>query len=80
MRFLGRSHTLGGGAPKRLWWLSLLVLGPVTGVLVGLFLASLKAGRPILAVGCAAALGAFWVVTPAMLGAELSLLPGAFRP
>jgi hypothetical protein len=65
---------------QRLWWLFLLVLGPITGVLVGLCVASLKAGRPILAAGCVVALAAFWIGGPALLTAELSTLPAALKP
>jgi pheromone shutdown protein TraB len=57
-----------------------MVLGPITGVLVGACVASLKARRPILAVGCVVALAAFWVGAPALLTAELSTLPAALNP
>ncbi len=66
-------------SPRKLWWLYLLVLGPITGVLVTLCVASLKAGKPILAAGCVAALATFWIAAPTLLGLELSLLPAGVR-
>ncbi len=61
------------------WWPCLLILGPITGMLVALFLVNLRAGRPVLAGACVAALAAFWIGAPALLGAELSLLPAGLR-
>jgi hypothetical protein len=48
-------------------------------MLVALFLVNLRAGRPVLAGACVAALAAFWIGAPALLGAELSLLPAGIR-
>jgi len=79
MSIFVRSRNFGARAPEKLWWVCLLVLGPITGVLVGLCITSLKAGRPYLAAGCVAAIAAFWIGAPTLLGFELSMLPGAAK-
>ncbi len=59
---------------KRYWWASLLVLGPVTGPLLGLCLVNLKAGRHVWSALCIAGIVAFWIAAPALLGAELTFI------
>ncbi len=65
------SATLARTRSRRLWWLSLLLLGPVTGLLVNLCVGNLNARRPMLAAACVVALVAFWIGAPALLAAEL---------
>ncbi len=60
--------------------LSLLVLGPITGVLMRACLSSLKAGRPAIAAGYVMAIATFWGGAPTVFGAEFSLLSAALRP
>jgi hypothetical protein len=74
-----QSQTIAAKAPKKLWWLYLLVLGPITGALLGIFVASLRGHRPFLAAGCVVALAAFWIGAPALVTAGLSSLPAVVR-
>jgi hypothetical protein len=75
-----RSRAVLAKAPGKIWWLSFLLLGPITGFLLGLCVASFKADRPLLAAGCAAALAGFWIAAPALLSVEISMLPASLRP
>lgn len=52
----------------------LLVLGPVTGPMTALAIASFRAGRPVRAWLCIAAIVAFWVIAPSILALELDFL------
>jgi phosphatidylglycerophosphate synthase len=66
-------------APQKLWWLSLIVFGPITVMLVNFYIASVKADRPVLAAGSITALATFWMAAPALLHTELSMLLAAVR-
>jgi hypothetical protein len=79
MSNLSESRASGVDLAKRLSWLLLLMFGPLTGVLFRICIVSMRAGRLALAAGCVIALAAFWIGGPALISAELSRLPAAFK-
>lgn len=56
------------------WWLTILALGPVTGLLVNLCVGNIHAHRPAMAAVCVVAMIAFWIGAPTLLMAELNYL------